>query len=604
MQTGLLARYRTHPETEFQTPTIIYTIIFRESRISVVSATPYAKLGLAGAFFGIAAAVLHTSQMPTTGVEMSIYLSNPVFWLLLIIASVISVPIILSSDDLWPLSGVALGTIAFVAAAFPVLHGYYYFGPGDALSHLGTVRTLDRGALPLQARLYWASHVISLFLHNMFDISIRRATMFVSPVFVLTFLVSLPVLMRRLSMSQFAPRVGVIIASSLLIVDSYSTHIDFHPFSQTTLLIPFVLLVVLLKLRTSRAWFKMSVISCVLVFHPAHLILILGGLGSLYLAERLLNTNYALTSLTAIVPIGIVLWLQLNHRRHFEDLLAYAAVQVSKLAGAGSWVSSQTESASTAGVGIVETFIVLFGPSLLLSTIGGISILIWLVWYLRGCRNSILNRRIGLAAFFLPIAGLFGVTIAIQMGDFAYRIIGVLVVGASIFAAAGITDVLERFEGLRIVSIATIILLCALLVAGLSTVHMSPHIISSNYQVTESSSEGYSHMIKYENENSEYLSIGTPAYRWRYAIEGTDSYNRLYNENPPDHFSNQSLEAKNRTVYLMVTSKGKQASLDVYNGFRYNNSDFEYLETGKDTGVIYSSGSEGTRIYFVYDDEN
>ena len=106
----------------------------------------------------------------------------------------------------------------------------------------------------------------------------------------------------------------------------------------------------------------------------------------------------------------------------------------------------------------------------------------------------------------------------------------------------------------------------------------------------------------YENEQNQFDYIRSPAPTYRNAVEGRhDDWRqdpRFPREGIPDHFANHSLNTYyTENTYLTITDSDKQRETELFNGFRFNESDFAYLYESDSTNKIYNNN--GMSLYMV-----
>ena len=109
------------------------------------------KIALAVGYLALAGAVLYAYGAPTTGYEISIYTqATPIgFWLGVAVAVAIAVGVTLYAPEGYlSLAGLALAGGAVLAlAGLPILRNYFFYGTGDAMTHLGWTKDLYGGVL-------------------------------------------------------------------------------------------------------------------------------------------------------------------------------------------------------------------------------------------------------------------------------------------------------------------------------------------------------------------------------------------------------------------------------------------------------------------------
>jgi hypothetical protein len=143
--------------------------------------------------------------------------------------------------------------------------------------------------------------------------------------------------------------------------------------------------------------------------------------------------------------------------------------------------------------------------------------------------------------------------------------------------------------------------LVLMLVLSLLVYFPSPYILQPNNQVTESQLEGYEAGLDHSQASLDIMFIRSPPSRYFDAQVRPTGQRRgdTYRNDlkTPDHFANQRLHQRDLTTYVVVTSADYKRDVKIYKGFRFNRSDFEYLESAPGINRVYSSG--GTTFYLT-----
>lgn len=565
------------------------------------------KLLLLVAPLAITVGVLSAVADPARSYELSIYESNPVFWGSLVVAGTISIWGLFSANrsTRWISAGL-LPSIPFLAVSFPLIHGYYFLGHGDALTHLGRLRTLSSGELALWELFYFLAASLTMMVDPFLSGPIRQSMLFVPSLFALLFVISIPLLVREVTDVPRAPKIAFAISAGLPVIDSYAAHIDFHPFSFGILFIPFGFFVAYrAQANPSRRWmFLLLGLFCAVLFlHPIQFLLFWGGLIAFGLSNRLiLNTRAEATKQITIWPVlvaaGVLLWLRVENKRHFEDYVVLTFGIVERITLAGSWLSEKTESAAGSGFNIIEIVISLYGLSIVLGLGATILVLATLSRVVTNGWTDEARRRLQMASLFIPVLGLGAVAFAGGVGDVTYRLIGSAVVGGIIGSAIGLGIFYEKMKPRGIARATGIAVLSVIFVVGIMTVFMSPHILYGSQHFDKSMNSGYETMFKYENPDIEYEGLDPPPFRVRDAQQGVEVFNALQGQQPPSHFADQRLaEHYHDPRYLTISSSGRQERLEVLGGYRYTEDDFLYLDSSSDISKIQSTG--GLTVYRV-----
>jgi hypothetical protein len=149
------------------------------------------------------------------------------------------------------------------------------------------------------------------------------------------------------------------------------------------------------------------------------------------------------------------------------------------------------------------------------------------------------------------------------------------------------------------------ILAVFIIISSAAVIHPSPYILRGSGQVTEQQYRGYS--VTYEHYDSEIpiLQVRSEAYRYYHAEYGISSINQwtLYSGARGDgfidpHFSNRSLTREfTEKRYLIVTESDRLKETEIYDGFKFSEGDFEYIE--KESGIQKVITTGGYDLYIV-----
>ena len=188
-------------------------------------------------------------------------------------------------------------------------------------------------------------------------------------------------------------------------------------------------------------------------------------------------------------------------------------------------------------------------------------------------------------------------------------IVGSIVGGRQIKAIAGRTTIHHRRS---IVHVTLAVIVVVALLTSVPVMYRSPTVGQPTEHVTQSTLEGVELTTNYVSDDP-FLDTRITWHHMRSAIIGksTSKYgyvgyepirdtlspvNSTKNTAPmqsfaPDHFANQSLSTVvDQETYLIVTSYDKQTYLNLYDGYRFNKSDFRYLEQSPQIGKVVTTG--------------
>src|SRR6056297_745420 len=158
---------------------------------------------LAAGFLAFAISVLSAWAAPGRNYELDIYAATPnAFWLGIGMAVLIGLFVAYHGAVTRRIRLAALallGLSVFAVLGLPIVRNYYFFGPGDSLSHLGWTRLIDQGRLSPFGLLYPGIHTAAIFVKSLLDVSLLRAMQFVVLLFTAIFVVFVPLCVRSLT---------------------------------------------------------------------------------------------------------------------------------------------------------------------------------------------------------------------------------------------------------------------------------------------------------------------------------------------------------------------------------------------------------------------
>ena len=596
------------------------------------SSRPVPKVLLLAGFLALAVTISLPDVFATSGYELSIYGSTPVvFWVGIGVSLLVSLSLSLYAgfSPRTRLLAMFLGILSFCAVlGLPLSKGYYYYGRGDALTHLGWVKDIAAGQLRPLEFLYPGMHVTSVFVKLLADISYRRAILLVVFVFALVFVLFVPLCVSLLSNNRLAAATGLFSAMLFLPVNNVSAHYFAHPTSQAILFAPFVLYVLLRYLgsgsvreRRVSGWGVALALAGVamLLIHPqqvANLLIIYVGICTLQFIYRRLDPRSAISSQnrmygqTALLTVAFVSWAA-THNRSTQTVTNLVTLLTTPLGGAPGGEAAQ-RSASLAQIGgsIEGLFVKLF----LLTTIFAILTAALTLQNLFGSTDET-DDSTGyvrcLSISLVPLFGLFLVYFLSSMTTQHYRQIGFLAFLATVLGAValsrGITGLGDRFSFTPAYS-TLVACFTVFLLLSIPVVYASPIIFQPSYQVPETTMEGYRSSFDYRSDaNVPYVGIRDGADREVDALYGTygDDPVRPVSAGavPPEVFRQGNFtEYYDEPRYFVVSEEDRLREVVVYEGFRYPESGFERLEETRGLNRVLTNGP--FRVYRISDTDD
>jgi hypothetical protein len=210
-------------------------------------------LSFVATFFLLVTVTIAAFTGRASGYEISIYKSYPWYFWTLIIASIFLLQIALIIHTYFVKTGrtklptlLALVTMDFLLMLLPLIRGYWVYGRGDVLSHLGYIGDIERSA-SIGADTYPMDHLLAYTIASTARMSAQTTVMVIQTFFFVLFLVFF-YLLAGLILRRRSDAVMATVFACILMFGYKS--VAFAPFIQSVYFFPVVLYIVL---RTSNA---------------------------------------------------------------------------------------------------------------------------------------------------------------------------------------------------------------------------------------------------------------------------------------------------------------------------------------------------------------
>ena len=588
-------------------------------------------LGFVALALGIGVAYLN----PATGYELSIYRETPVpFWVLASFALVVSILIVFStSKRRVRVLGTILGGLSMVTiVSLPLIRGYHYVGEADALSHLGAAKALDPGIMLATESRYPIVHFLGLILRDATGLELYHAMMILIVVFVVCFFIFVPLVVKQFTNHTLTVYIGLYSGFLLLPINHLAPGYRIHPTSQAILFAPaflFVFFRLYKKRNTRHSLLFLPLAPMFVLLHPqqaANLLAFVGVVAVMQIGYDLL-TGHGLAHRSGwVVPevtyFGVVFGLWVGGLPVFEK---NAARVIDTLQGGGQFASStavRSISLETVGGSLVEVFFKLFLVSVVFIVLTGLLFLLVVRRYVVSTSLPPIERVVPdggtdgillLSVFggLVPVGVLFLLYLVGGISDQYFRHLGMLMVFATILGSITIGRALRwcsRHWSWSAARHSVVIVLILLTALSLPVVYVSPYMYDASNHVTEAQIHGYETTFENQADSIAFDDVRSPVFRYGHAIQSTvrpmEAY--YYNENTtgiPDHFNNRSLRSLYvDPVYVPVTEADRIRDPVLWEGFRFNHEDFDYLDT--EPGIHKVQGNGGYDLYLIEPSEN
>lgn len=575
------------------------------------------KLLLTAGFLGVAFALAAAYRSRSPGYEQSIYTAAPeAFWVGIGVAVIAGAWVAAAGVHRRRDAAHVLLTLAVLSVfALPLLRGYFFYGAGDSLTHLGWASEMREGAWgPLQS-LYPAVHLAGILLEGITGLALRQALLLVALVaFPLAFVVFVSLDVAIVSRRPWAATIGVLSALLFVPVNGITIHPMLHPSSQAVLFAPLVFYLLFRYVTApegtrplwSASGAALAVAGVALVlYHPQEamdLVAILVAIGVLQWVVRRRWPDNPMASHRSIrthaVLVGAVFLLWTFRHPRAQSRLEFV---VEGLVGEGPETLDQTAAWSSSvqaiGGSTEVLFLKVFGVSLVFGALA--AAMGYRALANGGPRSTRDVLTTYLVAALAPLGVLTAVVFLADQGDHYFRFLGFLAVPITILggiaAAEGIAGLGGRISG-RTVVVAICAVFAVLLLAQAAGFHQSPYVYKSNQQVTESAMEGYETTFEYREAGAVVMGVRGGPRRYVDALYGTetaDASPALSGATagvPPEVFNENLGTAYADDRYLATNDGDYQREVELYQGLRYSEAGFERLRTDAAIARVMSNG--------------
>ncbi|EMA45331.1 hypothetical protein [Halococcus saccharolyticus] len=586
------------------------------------------KIALVVGYLALAGAVLYAYGAPAEGYEISIYTTaTPIgFWLGFAVAITIAIAVTLYAPEGYlSLGGLALGGGAVLAlAGLPIIRNYFFYGTGDAMTHLGWTRDLFGGVLSAFGLFYPGIHTTSLFMKGVVGTTIPRAMLLVVLAYILSFVVFVPLCVRSMTSHRGAMLLSGLAAFLLLPINHLGmNYMTPHPITDAVLLSPVVIYFLINYLTSPADVFESRypvpaltalfavVLGASVLYHPqqaANLIILfitISGVQFIYRSVRpdsRIAGHKTLYGPTMFVIGSFMLW-SVGRGRYENSVDAVLRELLSFLTGgasAGAAVASRGNSLTAIGASVVEVFLKLFSVSAIFAALAGLLMLTSLAGRLRDTPDTaalVKYFTVGLVVL-IPYSFVFFVG---SVSKLFFRNVGLIMVFSTILGSialyryvSGLSEFVPEgwVRGTVAIGLVVMVALSAIVVFP------SPYIYQPNQQVTESQMDGYDYAFDHQAEGVAMYGLRSGPWRFSHGVEGVT--NNPIQENgrgiPEANISDIAGQTEEGR-YLALTDATRQRESEVYRGLRYSQANLSTLDSQPGVHLVQSNGEFD--LYFI-----
>ena len=585
----------------------------------------YAGIALLTAgFLLFAAGVAAVAAGPPGGSDVALYATAPLlYWIGIATALAAALLVVFALDMPARVRDLALGlagSVGISIVGLPLLTGYYFYGRGDSLTHLGWVRMLESGSLDPTSLLYPAVHTVAVALSEVAGFSTNHALELAVVLYAGVFLLFVPMCVRVLADHRWAFAVGAVSALLFLPVNNVSTFVMAHPTTQALFVLPLVLYLLFRYLSGITAptvgslaspdgvLLGMSGLGFVLL-HPQQAlslaffflsILVLRRLAARYEFALQFSEFRSLTAQTSLLFGAFLVWSS-GHERVGSASLAVLEGLIGGSPAADE-VVQRSSSLGDLGGSVVELFVKLFSVGLLYALLTVLAVGVALYAHYRG-RQYLSGRSelvVLVAAASVPVMGGFLAFGAASLTTQPFRYLAALLVIGTVLGAVALADGLPSLLGRswrsRGVRALVVVVLAASLVLQLAVLHPSPYIYKSSGAIEEAEYDGYTTAFDSRPEGMAFTGLRAGPGRWvdahygTYATE-TETFPGKSEGIPGPALADSPRSYYNESRYLPISDNAVWSETVVYEGLRYPERAFDGLRTTPGIGRVHTTGA-------------
>ncbi|NGM71400.1 hypothetical protein G6M89_20790 [Natronolimnobius sp. AArcel1] len=602
--------------------------------IPLTVSSQLAKIAVSISALCLAGGAFIARSFPATAYELSILSSSPAsMWILLTGSIIIATVVSLHAPSEWVrYISIGVGTLAIASvSAVPLLRNYHFQGFFDSLQHLGSVKDIGIGLFTLDT-LYPGLHLFAFSLGEITGLSPERVLLLTVPIFVIVYVTGVVFAVRSVDANQHTLAISAAVSYLLLVIMTVRLpHLQPIPTVVALLYLPFAVgfLSNLLQRPNTRYAALLSVGAIILILlHPQHALVFIGGLLLIGLAGSLAShapepipdsirpSKSDITVRAVILPLtlsSVILAWWLSSLENFGAAVANVVLGAYRALG---FVPDDTQGGRLDEVGgtTFETVMRVF-PAHIIFALTTTLVLAAVIYRLHQRRETPTDPIIlYLSIMIVPAFGLFAVFAVVGRLEQALRYIGFVFVIGTLISSVGLAQTTRRISNHRpqLASIALAALLILSLIAMVPGLYQDPYTFQPNPHVTQGTMEGYDWMAEYETDTMQVATVSSQFYRFRGGAIGNDVSDYGTSEYvdvqsltaPPDedrvdhpfeaytpfNFANQSLGTHyEKTTYVTVNENDRQRNVDLWDGVRYSENDFAYLDQSQYISRTYTN---------------
>lgn len=570
-------------------------------------------------FLLLSVLIIIFSTPPADSYEFSIYGAYPLyFWFLLllsIILGMLSAILSILNNSLrkyWILGFLAEITAVSLVLFLPLIRGYYIYGSGDILTHIGYMLDIESSGV-IGRNHYPILHILGNSLHETTTLSYGTITLMIPAFFSVTSILFWYILGKEI-MQNLEEIVILMLIAALPIYGVMNSL--FTPNHQAFLLIPLILygLIKYQKTKDKKIGLLLIILIILLaIIHPLIAIMVILVLFLMVMSDILFSwvchDNTGSNNILKFAFIMIVIFSSWS--TYLIMIVNVLKPLTASLLGTDeikSELISKFDLISTVDIDIyylINLGLLTYGIHLILSLITLFSIAFLFCLHFK---NNAKIRRFQFFAIVCFIAFCVSGTIVFLKLDLfgMKRIMNFSLIFSLLIISSTIFIMFDKFRNSTCIKksmilTTTVIILIILVYLSIFSLHLSPITKQSHQQVTEGNYIGMKKFFETRDSKIPILEYGVSQMRYYDSIFGRNfpGTNIRYGEitQPIDHFGyNVSHDLGSNydgEQYLILTKEGRGFYENMYpefpNKWRFKNKDFQMLELDESVQRIYSN---------------
>ncbi|AJF27529.1 hypothetical protein SG26_17275 (plasmid) [Haloarcula sp. CBA1115] len=561
--------------------------------------------------------------------EFSIYRGYPMLFWGLVLFGIFSGQLVILRAALtdrtdfrsWPLGVVIIMAVEAVLFLLPYFRGYQAYDRADVLTHVGFIRNIHSlGALP-PSDIYPNIHLLTLSFSYVTGIDPLQIINSISVIIPLFSVLAWYVLVTWL----YDGRRALLTLPFALLLVAGGAYVNPSPFTQSSLLVPFVLYVFFRERRTrslqSRA-VLLIVLVAVVIYHPLTTAFLILGLIAYFVANHIGSLTPSVDTISPWrgstgkgVTIQLMVALFFSWYYTFEPILNRSREAIQGLLGTssgGSELDKYSSVVSETSPQLSDILVIGFakyGLSGVLMGIGGLYLLL-IAYDTLTDMPEISEYELSFSLSFIGFLGLAVLFLVFNLiAGFGRPLIYVNIF-AVLLSGSLFYKLYQRYEMRHLVTGFLCLLLLSHTVFGVVTLYHSPLAAETSRQVTDKELEGSQWLLDNRNRYTKTVEYGISFYRFSDAYHGKNKSSRREvidpsSPRPPDHFSydrNATLgPSYDSDRYMIITKKGREFYQEMYpeyeDQWRFRPADYDKLQNDPTVGQLYDNGE--VRIYRI-----